>query len=82
MAPVSKHELFCDVIKDVLEAFIVSDSDLDHVTENDWMEGKKNMIYEGQDSKDEPEPDEKIDLLIHNIDGQNAQSSQCLDESL
>ena len=47
--PVSKHELFCDVIKDVLEAFIVSDSDLDHVTENDWMEGKKNMIDEGQD---------------------------------
>ena len=72
-APVSKHELFCDVIKDVLEAFIVSDSDLDHLAENVWMEGKNKMIHEGQDSddgkKDEPEPDENKDLLIHNIDG-------------
>jgi hypothetical protein len=72
-APVSKHELFCDFIKDVLEAFIVSETDLDHVTENVGMEGKKKMIHEGQDSndrkKDEPEPDENKDLLIHIIDG-------------
>ena len=49
------------------------------------MEGKKKMIHEVQDSgddkEDEPEPGENIDLLIHNIDWQHAESIKCLDGS-
>ena len=63
----------------------MSDSDLDNVMEKVWMEGKKKMIHEVQDSgddkEDEPEPGENIDLLIHNIDWQHAQSIKSLDGS-
>ena len=61
------------------------DSDLDQVTKNTGMEDEHKVVEEedGVDDReeDEPEPDEDIDLLIHDIDREHTKSIKCLNSS-